>query len=205
MILQAQQRYYSPEEYLELEVKSIERHMYLDGKMIQISGGTSNHNLIAGNLSTSLNFAVKRQPYQVFIFNQRLWIPNQSIYTYPDVMIVAQPIELMEGRKDTIINPLIIAEVLSNSTEGYDRGQKFAAYRSIPNLQEYVLIDQYAMHIEHYAKTESRKWIFSEYDGEDSILTLASVNFQISLADLYDKVDFNSGEQRAIYEPNGES
>ncbi|WP_396799051.1 Uma2 family endonuclease [Microcoleus sp. FACHB-1515] len=199
--MQAQkQRYYSPEEYLALEVNAKERHIYMDGEIIEMPGGTPNHNQIAGNLYASLNFALKRQPFQGFITDQRLWVPNLRSFTYPDVMVIAQPIELMEGRKDTLTNPLIIAEILSNSTESYDRAQKFAAYRSISSLQEYVLIDQYAMHVEHYAKAESRKWIFCEYDGEDSILTLASVVFQISLADLYDKVDFSSEEPQAVYE-----
>ncbi|NEQ25960.1 MAG: Uma2 family endonuclease, partial [Microcoleus sp. SIO2G3] len=164
-----------------------------------------NHNQIALNLSGSLNFALKRQPYRVFVTDQRLWVPALRSFTYPDVMVIAQPIEFAEGRTDTLTNPLMIAEVLSNSTEGYDRGQKFAAYRSIASFQEYVLIDQYAMHVEHYAKTEPQKWIFSEYDGDDAILTLASVPFQISLIDLYDKVDFSSEEPRAIYQPHEES
>ncbi|NJL21247.1 MAG: Uma2 family endonuclease [Leptolyngbyaceae cyanobacterium SM1_3_5] len=201
MVMQVQQRYYSPEEYLALEVNAEERHIYIDGEIIETPGGTPNHNKIAGNLSAALNFALKRQPYQVFAVNQRLWVPDLRSFTYPDVMVIAQPIEFMEGRKDTLTNPLIVAEILSNSTEGYDRGQKFAACRSISSLQEYVLIDQYAMHVEHYAKADDRKWIFCEYEGEDSVLTLASVLFQISLADLYDKVDFSSEEPRAIDEP----
>lgn len=200
MVMQAQQRCYSPEEYLALEVNAEERHIYLDGEIIEMAGGTPNHNKIALNLSAALNFGLKRQPYEVYMTNQRLWVPDLRSFTYPDVMVIAQPIEFMEGRKDTLTNPLIVAEILSNSTEGYDRGQKFAAYRSISSLQEYVLIDQYAMHVEHYAKTESRKWLFCEYDGEDATLTLASVLFQISLADLYDKVDFSSEEPRAVYE-----
>ena len=201
MVLQAQQ-YYSPEDYLELEVNSEERHSYIDGEIIEIPGGTPNHNKIAGNLYAALNFAMKRQPYEMYMTDQRLWVPALRTFTYPDVMLIAQPIEFAEGRKDTLTNPLMIAEVLSNSTEAYDRGQKFAAYRSIASFQEYVLIDQYAMHIEHYAKTEPQKWIFSEYDGADSVLALASMPFQIALADLYDKVDFSSEEPREIYKFN---
>ena len=130
MVLQAQQ-YYSPEEYLELEVNAKERHIYIDGEIIEMPGGTPNHNQIAGNFYASLNFALKRQPYQVFVTDQRLWIPALRTFTYPDVMLIAQPIEFAEGQKDTLTNPLMIAEVLSNLTEAYDRGQKFAAYRSL--------------------------------------------------------------------------
>ncbi|MDF2388130.1 Uma2 family endonuclease [Nostoc ellipsosporum NOK] len=189
-----EQRYYSPEEYLELEVNSEERHEYIDGKIIQMTGGTPNHNQIALNLSGALNFLLKRQPYRVFVTDQRLWIPSKQIHTYPDVMVVKTPLEYREGRRDTLINPIFIAEVLSKSTKSYDRDEKFVAYRSISSFQEYIMIDQYKMHVEQYFKTENNKWIFSEYeDGEES-LNLAAVPCQVLLADIYDKVDFNVEE-----------
>ncbi|BAZ54172.1 hypothetical protein NIES4103_68570 [Nostoc sp. NIES-4103] len=195
MIMQLQeQRYYSPEEYLELEVNSEERHEYIDGQIIPITGGTPNHNQIALNLSGALNFLLKRQPYRVFVTDQRLWIPNRQIHTYPDVMVVKTPLEYREGRRDTLINPIFIAEVLSKSTKSYDRDEKFVAYRSISSFQEYILIDQYKMHVEQYFKTENNKWIFSEFeDGEES-LNLASIPCQVLLGDIYDKVDFNAEE-----------
>ncbi len=182
-----EQRFYTPEEYLELEINSEERHEYIDGEIILMTGGMPNHNRIAGNLYAALNFALKQQPYDVFFTDQRLWIPRKRIYTYPDVMVVQGELQLQEGRKDTIINPVMIAEVLSESTEAYDRSGKFAAYRTIPNLQEYVLIDQYSMHVEQYYKTEPHQWVFSEHDAEASILALNTVPLEISLADLYDK------------------
>jgi Uma2 family endonuclease len=183
---------YTPEEYLELEVNAEERHEYINGEIVLMPGGMPNHNRITGNLYAALNFALKRQLYDVFITDQRLWIPRKRLYTYPDVMIIQGELQLQEGRKDTLTNPMMIAEVLSNSTEAYDRSGKFAAYRTIPSFQEYVLIDQYDRHVEQYYKTEPRKWIFSEYDGEEAILSLNSVLFEISLADLYDKVDFEA-------------
>uniref|UniRef100_B8HQ36 Putative restriction endonuclease domain-containing protein n=1 Tax=Cyanothece sp. (strain PCC 7425 / ATCC 29141) TaxID=395961 RepID=B8HQ36_CYAP4 len=185
-----QEKRYTPEDYLELEVNSEERHEYIDGAILKMVGGTPNHNLLTGNFFAALNFALKRQPYFVFVTDQRLWIPRKRIYTYPDVMVVQGDLQLQEGRKDTIINPCLIAEVLSESTEAYDRSTKFAAYRTIPSFQEYVLIDQTTMHVEQYSRTEPQKWIFSEYDGSEALLTLNSVPFEISLADLYDKVDF---------------
>ncbi|OUL25037.1 hypothetical protein BV378_15755 [Nostoc sp. RF31YmG] len=194
MTIAQTQQYYSPEEYLELEVNSEERHEYIDGQIILMTGGTPNHNQIAGNFYSVLNFALKRQPYRVFFTDQRLWIPNRRIHTYPDVMMVKTPLEYEEGRRDTLINPVFIAEVLSKSTKSYDRDEKFAAYRTISSFQEYVLIDQYKMHVEQYFKTENNKWIFSEYEDGDVILSLASVSFQISLADIYDNVDFNTEE-----------
>ena len=189
-----EQRYYSPTEYLELEVNSEERHEFIDGQIIPMTGGTPNHNQIAGNFYAALNFALKRQPYRVFVTDQRLWIPKKRIYTYPDVMVLNTPLEFAEGRTDTITNPKAIAEVLSKSTKSYDRDEKFAAYRTIPSFQEYILIDQYTMHVEQYCKTDNNKWIFSEYEDRDVTLSLASVPFQILLTDIYDKVDFNAEE-----------
>ncbi|MBF2005779.1 MAG: Uma2 family endonuclease [Chlorogloeopsis fritschii C42_A2020_084] len=189
-----EQRYYSPEEYLELEVNSEDRHEYIDGQIIFMAGGTPNHNQIALNFSSTLNFALKRQPYRVFVADQRLWIPNKRIHTYPDVMVVAGELQFTEERRDTITNPVMIAEVLSKSTKSYDRDEKFAAYRTIPTFKEYILIDQYTLHVEQYCKADNNKWIFSEYEDGDITLSLASVPCQILLADIYDKVDFNAQE-----------
>ncbi|YAF96802.1 MAG: Uma2 family endonuclease [Nodularia sp. CChRGM 3473] len=189
-----EQRYYSPEEYLELEVNSEIRHEYIDGQIIPMTGGTPNHNQLALNLSGTLNFLLKRRPYRVFVADQRLWIPNRRIHTYPDVMVVQTPLEYQEGRRDTLVNPVMIAEVLSKSTKSYDRDEKFAAYRTISSFQEYILIDQYTMHVEHYYKMENNKWIFSEYDDGDVTLNLATVPCQVLLADIYDQVDF-AGEE----------
>lgn len=109
-------------------------------------------------------------------------------------MIVQTPLIFAEGRNDTITNPVMIAEVLSKSTKGYDRDEKFAAYRTITNFQEYILIDQYTIHVEQYMKTDHKKWIFLEYEDSKDTLNLASIPCQISLADIYDKIDFNTEE-----------
>lgn len=186
------ERYYSPEEYLEIEVKSEERHEYINGQIIPMTGGTPNHNQITGNFYAALNFALKRQPFRVFVTDQRLWIPQKRINTYPDVMVVAGELQFQEGRKDTLTNPIMIAEVLSKSTKSYDRDEKFAAYRIIPSFQEYLLIDQYTMHVEQYSKTDNNRWIFTEYEDADVTISLASISFEISLADIYDKVDFDT-------------
>jgi Uma2 family endonuclease len=193
MIMQAEEKkIYSPEEYLDLETQSQERHEYINGEITLMVGGLPNHNRIILNIAAALNFALKRQPYDVFVTDQRLWIPQKRIYTYPDVMVIQGELQLQEGRRDTITNPTMIVEVLSDSTEAYDRSGKFAAYRTLPTFQEYVLIDQYSLHVEQYFRTEPNKWIFSEYDGEAALLKLSAVPFEISLADLYDKVEFEA-------------
>ena len=192
--MQTEQLYYSPEEYLELEVASGDRHEYINGQIILMTGGLPNHNQIAGNLYATLNFALRRKSYQAFMTDQRLWIPQRRIYTYPDVMAVASPLELQEGRKDTLTNPILIAEVLSKSTQSYDRGGKFAAYRTIPSVQEYILIDQHSVQVNQYIKKESNEWVFRAYEAESDVLALASVPCEISLADLYDKVEFEDSD-----------
>ncbi|MDB9343237.1 Uma2 family endonuclease [Nodularia spumigena CS-586/05] len=194
MTIAQEKRYYSPEEYLELEVNSEIRHEYIDGQIIPMTGGTPNHNQLAGNFYAFLNVALKCQPYRVFIADQRLWIPNRRIYTYPDVMVVQTPLEYQEGRKDTLTNPVMIAEVLSKSTKSYDRVEKFAAYRTISSFKEYILIDQYSMHVEHYFKSGNNKWIFSEYDDADVLLGLAAIPCQVLVGDIYDKVDLSVEE-----------
>ncbi|MGV0029166.1 Uma2 family endonuclease [Phormidesmis priestleyi] len=122
--------------------------------------------------------------------DQRLWVPERNIYTYPDVMIVPKPVELQPGRKDTVINPIAIAEVLSDLTEAYDRGEKFAAYRTIATFQEYLLIDQYQPHVEQYVKQSANQWLFTEYNGLEARVSLATVAVEIALADLYENVEF---------------
>ncbi len=191
MIVQANKKeYYTLDEYFELEINSQERHEYIDGEIILMTGGTPNHNRIALNFSAALNLAVKQQSYETFVADQKLWIPKKRINTYPDVMVVEGEIQLQEGRRDTIINPLMIAEVLSESTRAYDKDQKFAAYRTIPSFKEYILIDQYSVHVEQYYKTNSKTWTFTEYDDLNQTLSLNSMPFQIMLADIYSKVKF---------------
>ncbi len=185
-----ERKVYTIEEYLDCEISSEQRHEYIDSEIFPMAGGTPNHNKISGNLYAALNVALKSQAYDVFVADQRLWIPRKRIYTYPDVMVVRGELKLQEGRKDTITNPLAIAEILSDSTRSYDKDEKFAAYRTIPSFCEYLLIDQHTVHIEHYFKTDEKHWLFSEYEESNETLSLNSFPFQISLADLYHKIQF---------------
>ncbi len=197
MIMQAQEtKLCTIQQYFELDTNSEERHEYINGEIIPMTGGTPNYNKIALNFASALNFGLKRQPLDIFVTDQRIWIPEKRIYTYPDVMVITQPIQYAENRKDTLINPLLIAEVLSKSTKNYDKDEKFAAYRTISSFQEYLLIDQYKTHLEHYIKTEPRHWLFIEYDNPKDIISLSSINFEIELIDLYDKVNFLETEKQ---------
>jgi Uma2 family endonuclease len=182
---------YTINEYLDLEINSNERHEYIQGEIIKMTGGTPNHNKIALNLASALNFALKKQPFQVFVADQRLWIPDYEIYTYPDIMIIKDDLQFQEGRKDTLINAYIIVEVLSKSTRSYDKDEKFSAYRSLESFCEYLLIDQHKLQIEHYSKTDKNQWLFREYKTEKDVISFDKINFEISLIDIYDKVNFS--------------
>lgn len=180
---------YTAEEYLDFEVNSPERHEYVDGAIRLMTRGTPSHNEIAGNLYILLKLALKQKPYRTFYVDQRLWIPQRNIYTYPDIMVTEQPLQLQEGRTDTVMNPCLVAEVLSKSTKDYDRGEKFVAYRTIETFKEYLLIDQYRIYVEHYVKTAANQWLLTEYTSPDAVLTLESVEVRLRIADLYENIE----------------
>jgi Uma2 family endonuclease len=180
-----EKRYYTPEEYLALEETAEYKSEYIDGEIIPMAGGSTNHNRITLNLSANLNFAFRQQDYEVFMVDVRLWIPKRRIYTYPDVMIVLGKPEYFDNRTDTITNPQVIIEVLSDSTQTYDREGKFQAYRTIPTFEEYLLIDQTQIYVEQFSKTGNKRWTLQEYDQEDKLISLNSVAFEISMQDLY--------------------
>ncbi|MEB3178944.1 MAG: Uma2 family endonuclease [Nostocaceae cyanobacterium] len=198
-----EQRYYSTEEYLALEEAADYKSEYIDGEIFPMAGGSTNHNQIAGNFYAELNFAFKKLEYRVFMSDVRLWIPNNRIYTYPDVMVVVGEPEYYNNRTDTITNPTVIIEVLSASTKGYDRSKEFEGYRSIPSFGEYLLVDQSRVYIEHFYKTDNKRWSFCEYNDSDDAIALGSVSFQISIADIYNKVKFEQGDGETAGEVEG--
>ena len=180
---------YTAEEYLDLEVELETRNEYRNGEIAPMTGGTPNHNELIRALTVVFSLGLRGKPYRVFLADQRLWIPDRNLYTYPDVMVTEKPIQLQAGRKDTVMNPIVIAEILSDSTKAYDRDEKFAAYRTITGFQEYVLIDQYQFHVEQYVKQDVNQWLFTEYSGKEAQFTLSSVGVEIVLADLYENVE----------------
>jgi len=191
---QALQRTYTPEEYLEFEVNSDERHEYINKEIIPMTGGTPAHNEIASILNAAIRVGLKGKPYGIFVTDQRLWIPDRNLYTYPDVIVVEKSLQLQSGRTDIIINPIMIAEVLSKSTQDYDRGEKFVAYRTIDSFREYLLIDQYNVHVEHYIKTAAHQWLLSEYEDPTITISFKAFEFEIQITELYENIDFSNVE-----------
>ena len=190
MTVALEKKYYSFEEYLVLEETADEKHEYQDGEIVPMTGGTTEHNKIALNFASNLKFALKRKQYDIFIGDVKLWIPTYRQGTYPDVMLIEGESLYYGSGKTTVINPSLIVEVLSKSTQNYDQGDKFFYYRSIPQFQEYILISQDQYYLMQFNKTQEGKWLLSEYVGVDSILSLNSVDFQISFAELYENVIF---------------
>lgn len=182
--------YYTPEEYLELEEKSEYKNEYRDGEIIPMTGGTTNHNKLALNLATSLNLALNDLDYEIYIGDVKLWIPRYREFTYPDVMVIEGEPIYYSTNTTIVTNPLLIAEVLSKSTKDYDRGDKFLYYRSIPEFKEYILIDQYKYYVMQYVKNNENQWLLTEYETEDAIFKLASINLELSLKQLYKKINF---------------
>jgi Uma2 family endonuclease len=193
--MQTQTRYYTPEEYLELEEQAEYKSEYRDGEIIAMTGGTTNHNKIALNFAASLKYGLRKKNYDVYISDVRLWILRYRQHTYPDVMIIqGEPIYATENNT-TVMNPLLIAEVSSKSTSNYDQSDKFMYYRSIPEFKEYILINQYQYHVMQYVKTNDGKWIFTELESESDILTLQTIDFQIALSEIYEQVNFTQSNE----------
>ncbi len=194
MQLQTQKRSYTPEEYLELEEAADYKSEYRDGEIVPMTGGTTNHNKIALNFAANLKFALRGQDYDIYIGDVRLWIPRYRQYTYPDVMVIQGEPIYTGTSTTTVMNPLLIVEVLSKSTKNYDLGDKFIYYRSIPEFKEYILIDQTKYHVMQYTKTLEGRWLLTEYESEEMIIELSSIKFQINLKEIYEKVNFADSE-----------
>lgn len=195
MLIETTKKYYTPEQYLALEEKAEFKNEYRDGEIVPMTGGTTNHNKIALNCAANLKFGLRGKNYQTFIGDVRLWIPSHKIYTYPDVMVIeGEPIYQGSGTT-TVTNHLLIIEVLSKSTRNYDLGEKFIYYRSIPQLQEYITIEQNSFLGMQYAKTPEGKWLLTEYKGKDTAFNLSSLPFKITFEDIYEGINWELNEE----------
>ena len=191
MTVALEKKHYSFEEYLVLEETADDKHEYQDGEIVQMTGGTTDHNKIALNFASNLKFALKRKQYDIFIGDVKLWIPTYRQGTYPDVMLIEGESIYYGSGKTTVLNPSLIVEVLSKSTQNYDQGDKFFYYRSIPQFEEYILVSQDQYYVMQFNKTQEGKWLLSEYMGVNSTLSLNSAEFQISFPELYENVIFD--------------
>jgi len=185
----------TPEEYLEIERAAVDvRSEFYDGRMYAMSGGTHPHALIALNLGAELRSALKRGSCVVSGSDTRVRVSPQGLYTYPDLAVVCGEPKFADGRNDTLVNPILLVEVLSPSTEAQDRGFKAQQYRKVESLQEYALVSQVEPRVEVFRRQAGGSWLFSEAVGMDSVCRFESVGAGIALAEIYSKVTFESGE-----------
>lgn len=186
---------YSIEEYLAIERTGPLKHEFYRGEIFALAGSSEAHNLILTNILMSLGMQLRKRPCKVYPSDMRLKISKTGLYTYPDISIVCEPPQFDDSKQDTLLNPIIVIEILSPSTERYDRGKKFQNYRTITTLQEYVLVSQDDYHIERYTNHHQGNWLLTTYDGRDTTVPLKTINCTLLLDDVYDKVDIVSFDE----------
>lgn len=194
-------RYITEQEYIEFERASISKHEYFDGQIYAMTGASRIHNLIAGNTLATLHGQLRRKPCQIFPSDMRVKIMRTGLYTYPDLVVICGEPEFTDDVLDTLINPLVLLEILSPSTERYDRGMKSQNYRTIETLQDYILIAQDHYHVEHYSRQDNGQWLLQEAIGIGSAIIIRSIECTLALEDVYEKVDItpeNPGISREI-------
>ena len=176
-------------EYLDFERNSLEKHEFYKGEIYAMAGAKEKHNLIVSNLISMIHSQFKKRPCVVYPSDMRVVIDQYNHYAYPDITIVCGDRKFLDSKSDSLLNPSAIIEVLSESTETYDRGKKFEAYRNITTLREYMLVSTDHKKIELFTKSPDDKWVLSESGKEDTI-TLPTLNLTLTLSDIYDKVEF---------------
>jgi len=177
------------EEYLALERKAEYRSEYIDGEVYAMAGASWKHDQIVQDLGLSLRSKLRGTRCRTFGDNVRVRIPQTRMYTYPDLGIVCGPPQFADDQKGTLVNPIVLIEVLSDSTRNYDQGDKFAHYRRLESLREYVMLEQDAPHVEHYTRQADGSWLLREYDGLDARVTLASAGCELALAEIYENLE----------------
>lgn len=182
--------YITPEEYLEREREAETKSEYLRGEVFAMGGGTLRHARIITSLVRRLGDKLSQRPCDVYSTDVRLAISQAALYTYPDVMVICGEPIVTDDRQDTVTNPILIVEVLSDSTKNYDRGQKFQYYRSLPSLMEYLTVAQDEVHVEQWTRQASAKWLLTEYSDAGASVSVPSLQVELRIADIYEKVDF---------------
>jgi Uma2 family endonuclease len=178
----------SPEEYLARERITETKSEYIDGFLIAMGGATENHILITVNLVREISLQFKGRPCRVYSQDMRVRITEGGMYAYPDVVAVCGEREFADDEFDVLLNPTLIVEVLSSSTEGYDRGLKSARYRRRASLQEYVLVSQDRVSVERFSR-QGEQWLLTEATNLDDVIELPSIDCTLALRDIYDKVE----------------
>jgi Uma2 family endonuclease len=190
MSLQRALAVFTPEEYLDLERQSEIRHEFLDGTVYAMAGESPTHSAICFNLGGILHLQLRGTNCRGFSPNMKVRAGEAGLYAYPDLAVACGELFFHDRHGDVLLNPTVIFEVLSRSTQAYDRGEKFERYKSIETLRDYVLVSQDRPPLEHFSRQPDGAWAHSELEGAEAALALDSVNCRVALADIYDRTDF---------------
>ena len=180
----------TPEEYLAFERKATTKHEYFHGQIVAMSGVSRAHNLITVNTVNQLYIQLIDRACETYVSEMRVKNHQTGSYTYPDIVVVCDEPRFEDDVFDTLLNPVVLIEVLSPSTEAYDRGAKFAHYRQIASLQEYVLVSQDRVSVEHYLR-QGTQWLLTEFRGLEEVLSLISIACKLPLRDIYRRIKFS--------------
>ncbi|MBE2294165.1 MAG: Uma2 family endonuclease [Phycisphaerales bacterium] len=182
--------YLTSEDYLALERSADFKSEYLNGEIFAMTSASRAHNTIVLNIGSEIRQQFKDRPCKAYVNDMRVRVDPTGLYTYPDVVVICGKEQFEDRYLDTLLNPTVIIEVLSDSTEAYDRGRKFEHYRKLDSLTEYVLIAQNRIHVESYQRQANhQQWLLTECDALDGVLRLLSIDCELALAEIYDKVD----------------
>lgn len=181
---------YTPEQYLQLERSGAAKHEYLDGRIYALAGASRNHNRIAAHILGILYGQLRHGPCEVYPSDMRVKVVATGLHTYPDISVVCGQPEFADAEADTLLNPLVIFEILSPSTERFDRGKKFEHYRRIPTLQEYILVSQDKHLVEQYVRQDESVWLLMVHSAAEHTLTLRAADARLTLADVYEGIVF---------------
>ena len=185
-----EQTRYTPEQYLEMDRQAETRSEYVSGEILAMADASRQHNRITINISSALSSRLAGTPCEPFATDLRVKGRSTGAYVYPDAVVGCAPLEFEDSALDVLLNPVVIMEVLSPSTESKDRGWKFAHYRRIETLKEYLLIAQHKPFIEHYTRGDSDQWILTEIEGLNSTVSLTSIGCELPLSEIYARVEF---------------
>jgi Uma2 family endonuclease len=194
MSLPVREPYLTAEEYLAIERHADTRSELINGRMYEMAGASREHNLIAGNVFAGLHQRLTATPCETYKSDMRVKVGPTGLYTYPDVVVACGKLEFEDAELDTLLNPQVVIEVLSESTEKYDRGAKFEHYQRISSLQEYVLVAQDRVRIDHFLR-HGEQWLLTSYSDMDEGLRFPTLDCAIPLGEVYARVEFPAPER----------
>ena len=183
------------EEYLGRELESEEKYEYFNGEVFAIARPSARHTWIVANIVVEFGRQLKGKPCRLSSSELRLRVTPTGLYTYPDVMVICGNVEVAAEQKDTVLNPVVIVEVLSPSTQDYDRGQKFQHYRTLPSLIDYLIVAQDEPRVEHWTRQSENRGLLTDFAGLGQVIQLASINCILPLAEIYDKIEWTTAAQ----------